>query len=980
MLLFAGLVFSVALFSQAQKDREKKTPVDIKADQGSRPQGMENNGVVLTGNVVFHHNGAVISCDSAVRYSDRRIDCFKNVIINKDSTYVYGERAEYNGDINQARVYSPIVKVIDGDATLYTYNFTFNTLDNIGIWYGGGVMYQKDNVMESEKGYYYSDLHELVAVRNVEMKNDDYTVVSDSVRYNTQTGLATFYTKTYIWTDEGEIITADQGRYNTQDSTYFFWGNAYVMTDFRETWADTIDFNAKRNDAILYGNIQIDDNENASSAFGDYGQYWGKRGETMLTKRPSLFNFDDERNNSDTLYMRADTIFMFVIYPSDKPKHKTEAEADPYAHLKWADSLPDSVRFAMADSLRPVISRLRREIDDLRRTADSIMNVLYPPPVQIITPVPEDEPADAIYDSLPSEQGFEDASPSAEGQSPAGGAGTTEGDNIAPEDTPRRRRDRIRGPNPGYGFHYVSSYIPDSLYTVPARDSLAAMALPPTQMATDSLSQMEKVRELLPSDLSGQEASSLLDMMDHGIPEGMSHLVSDSLDAAALRNVLRDAAETDRKPAVQPEPVKEEKTVPPEVQAMRDRIQELSARADSLQVAETYIRPKPKTDLPGDTSALDSLAVSADSLAALDSLAHIDSLAKHDAKALKKLEKAEKRRLKAEAKAAKKSEKQRLKEEKRAFKAARRAQKEEERRQRMKNRIGWVTETPWSDSIARADSLRILDSLMKAQVDSLEMLPPVEEAKSDPDTIERIWRGWHDVKIWRKDMQAVCDSIAGFSRDSTIRMYLSPILWHGESQIVADSLTLFIEGENIDYAEFYGDPIMGSKLGVKQFNQVTGRTMKSWFRDNEVYRHDVTGNAEAFYYIQEDDSPEPVAFIVVTSANMSFLIEDQFVRYIIAREQVSWPVYPIDQIPVGQPVELKGFKWYEDRQPTLQDVFDRTIRPAEREFHESIELPKFPIAARINRRREYLIENRMWGDRVDPLPAHAVEFVKSLQP
>jgi hypothetical protein len=76
---------------------------------------------------------------------------------------------------------------------------------------------------------------------------------------------------------------------------------------------------------------------------------------------------------------------------------------------------------------------------------------------------------------------------------------------------------------------------------------------------------------------------------------------------------------------------------------------------------------------------------------------------------------------------------------------------------------------------------------------------------------------------------------------------------------------------------------------------------------------------------------------------------------------------------------LKGFEWYAGRQPSLEDVFDRWIRPAEREFHERLPHPEFPIAARIDRRREYLIRNFMWADRIDPLPVYAVEFVHSLQ-
>ena len=88
--------------------------------------------VFLVGNFAAQHNGAVITCDSAVRYSDMRIEFFGNVLINKNTTYIYGDRAEYDGDLNEARVYSDIVKVIDGDATLYTYDFRFNTKTNVG--------------------------------------------------------------------------------------------------------------------------------------------------------------------------------------------------------------------------------------------------------------------------------------------------------------------------------------------------------------------------------------------------------------------------------------------------------------------------------------------------------------------------------------------------------------------------------------------------------------------------------------------------------------------------------------------------------------------------------------------------------------------------------------------------------------------------------------------------------------------------------
>ena len=145
---------------------------------------------MLVGHFAAQHNGAVITCDSAIRYNDKRIECFGNVLINKKETYIYGDRADYNGEINEARVYAPLVKVVDGDATLYTYDFRFNTLDNIGTFSGGGMLTNRENHLESDRGYYYADTHQIICVDRVEMRNDKYELKGrfGGVRYGYRPG------------------------------------------------------------------------------------------------------------------------------------------------------------------------------------------------------------------------------------------------------------------------------------------------------------------------------------------------------------------------------------------------------------------------------------------------------------------------------------------------------------------------------------------------------------------------------------------------------------------------------------------------------------------------------------------------------------------------------------------------------------------------------------------------------------------------
>ena len=115
----------------------------------------DSMAVCMVGNFAALHNGAVITCDSAVRYDAQTFECFGNVLINQNTTFIYGDRADYRGRQNKAEVYSPLVKVIDGDATLYTFRFTFDTSSKVGEFSNGGVIFNRGHQLEADRGYYF---------------------------------------------------------------------------------------------------------------------------------------------------------------------------------------------------------------------------------------------------------------------------------------------------------------------------------------------------------------------------------------------------------------------------------------------------------------------------------------------------------------------------------------------------------------------------------------------------------------------------------------------------------------------------------------------------------------------------------------------------------------------------------------------------------------------------------------------------------
>lgn len=810
VVVLAAAVVAARSGIQAPEPEGEKKLIDLKSDLMG-PIAPGDSVVFLVGNFAAQHNGAVITCDSAVRYSDMRIEFFGNVLINKNTTYIYGDRAEYDGELNEARVYSDIVKVVDGDATLYTYKFLFNTKKNIGEFADGGVMLNRENLLESVRGYYYADTKELIAVDRVEMRNDEYELKGDSVVYNMATDNAFFFKHTNIWNKEGDYLYADRGAYRKADSLYKVTSNGYVLTDKQEMWSDSIDFYRAEDHIILWRDIQIDDTEHKVLAFGDYGEYWKEPGNAFLTRRPSIVSYD--LSQGDSLFMRADSMFLFTI---NENAERRAAEA------------------AAADSLA--------------RSADSL------------------------------------ALPGADSLAHAAGGADVPADSLG---RPRSGR-RPQG--------------------VDAADSLATAGSVPDSLAAGGDADSPHV------------APSPLDAPDRPAP-------ADSLGGAAPADSLANAADTLT------------------VAQRKALLKEAAKRAKAEEKAAAAKEKKKK---------LDEIAARRKE--------------KMTARLLEQKEREEARltarRLKAESKL-----------------------KARQARATRKGRMIQIDST----ALRELDSLIVLnmaeqDSLLNLLVDSLltdtaAMAIPADSIDSltaPRDSIYRLLKGFRNVKIYRSDFQTVCDSMTAISTDSTIHLYIDPVLWNENNQITSDVMDIFTENQQLTRAEFIGSPMMVSQLDTTHYNQVAGKTMTAYFFNNQIYRNDVNGNAQTIYYMQDGEPVEITMMGVIESGEISFFIEDKQVVQITYRGDPVYNFYPMDKIPPTQDIRLKGFKWEGARRPSQAEVFDRRIRPSERERRSEMKHPDFPIMQRIDEHRKRLIEQRRWTDRNDQVDAATVEWMHSL--
>ena len=824
-LFAAGILGARSAMQPADPPQGEKKLIDLKSDLMG-PVAPGDSVIFLVGNFAAQHNGAVITCDSAVRYSDMRIEFFGNVLINKNTTYIYGDRAEYDGERNEARVYSDIVKVIDGDATLYTYDFIFNTKSNVGRFDQGGVLTNRENLLEAVRGYYYADTKELVAVDQVEMRNDEYDLRGDSVVYNMATDNAYFFKRTNIWNRDGDYLYADRGSYEKLDTLYIVTRNGYLLTEKQEMWSDSIDFYRMRNHVILRRDVQIDDTEHKVLAFGDYGEYWKEPGNAFLTRDPSIVSYD--LSQGDSLFMRADSMFLYTI---DKEAERRAAER------ARADSA------ARAAGLLPA--------------ADSTVLL---PGAEVGAEVGAEAGADPGTEagvSLP--DGAADslrpvASPA------AGNAGERPGGRVEQSSAERRPASALKG-----------------------LDSLARSASP---VMPDSL-------------------AAAADSLRQPVVNPLDTLVGD-----ARKAFLKE-------------------------QARKEKEKEKKAKAEERR------------------KLLDEIAAKRQE--------------KRKALLLAQKEREEKRlaaqRVKLESKM-----------KARAARAAR------------KGKLIAIdsTQLRMLDSLIERN-MREMDSLLLQVTDSL--LQPPKTLRQDSlggadslpgDSLYRLMKGYRNVRIFRSDFQAVCDSMTSISSDSTIHLYINPVLWNQSNQITAEWFDIYTERQQIARAECMNNPLMASQLDTLHYNQVTGKQMTAWFRNNEIYRNDVNGNVQTIYYMQDGEPPVVTDVAFIESGDCSFYIEQKQVVQITYRKEPVWHIVPLDKLEPDRKLFLEGFKWEEERRPVQDDVFDRRVRPSLREAKMQLQRPDFPLQQALEERKRILVESGRWADRTDQVDAATVEWMRQL--
>jgi lipopolysaccharide export system protein LptA len=197
------------------------------------------------------------------------------------------------------------------------------------------------------------------------------------------------------------------------------------------------------------------------------------------------------------------------------------------------------------------------------------------------------------------------------------------------------------------------------------------------------------------------------------------------------------------------------------------------------------------------------------------------------------------------------------------------------------------------------------------------------------DTAYRQIRAYYNVRIYRENMQSVCDSMRYNGKDSILSMYGNPVCWHSENQLSADSIHIYVKDGTINYLHGIGNTIAIKREGAEEFNQLAGKEMIAYVKDGDVYLVDVQGNAETIFYPREEDG----TYLGVNKTQSSFVklyLENRQIHHVVFTTSTTGVMIPINQTTEGE-TRLATFFWAENERPIKPgDILlhpERTPRP-----------------------------------------------------
>ena len=217
------------------------------------------------------------------------------------------------------------------------------------------------------------------------------------------------------------------------------------------------------------------------------------------------------------------------------------------------------------------------------------------------------------------------------------------------------------------------------------------------------------------------------------------------------------------------------------------------------------------------------------------------------------------------------------------------------------------------------------DSILTKKAVSGTLPKDTTKAKQAKDP--RLVLAYHRVRFFRADMQGKCDSLVYWSKDSTVQMYIEPVIWSDKNQISAKFIEMINRAKGLDEIRMKDESfIIAMEDDSIRFNQIKGKNMTGFIRNNQLEKIDVDGNGESNYYAR--DKTGIIGLNKAQSSNITIYLNKGKVKKISFIKSPDGELKPLADLATDDKL-LPGFNWQAEIRPkNKEDIFNYPIPTA----------------------------------------------------
>ena len=188
------------------------------------------------------------------------------------------------------------------------------------------------------------------------------------------------------------------------------------------------------------------------------------------------------------------------------------------------------------------------------------------------------------------------------------------------------------------------------------------------------------------------------------------------------------------------------------------------------------------------------------------------------------------------------------------------------------------------------------------------------------DSVYRNLYAYHKVRMFRNDIQAVCDSLVHLQRDSCTYLFGQPIIWNMNQQVFGERINVYNNDSTVDWVHIINQAMTVEQVDSASFNQVQAKEMFAYFVNGQIEHSEAKGNVYVAYFLDEDDGNR-IGMNYTETSELKMYMENKKMKKIWMPAGSGTLFSPLN-IPNDKKY-LPAFAWFDYIRPkNKDDVFE----------------------------------------------------------